>query len=135
MSACRTRSSPSAGWIVPSPSDRLQRALAIHGIEAKPLEADRTARVEAFEIDSAAAESRPFQGHKLKSFTGRWKEREEVVPKGALYVAPGPSLARLGFVLFEPESDDGLGTWDLIGVEEGPPRRFGALHFLGWVDR
>jgi Zinc carboxypeptidase len=119
-----------AGWVVRAPSAKLRRVLQIHGIESSAIDQDREARVEAFVLDSAAGASRAFQGHHLKTFTGRWGPKTETLPAGGLYVPAAQPLRRLAFALFEPESDDGLGTWDLIGVEEGPPRRFGALRFV-----
>ena len=61
------------------------------------------------------------------------------IPKGALYVPSTQPLGRLAFVLFQPESDDGLGAWDLIGTEDPPDgsgkQRFGALRLVGWTVR
>ena len=78
---------------------------------------------------------RPFQGHRLKTFTGEWVGKSILIPKGALYVPAAQPLARLAFVLFQPESDDGLGTWgliDVVGDNRSATTRFGVVRFVAW---
>ena len=130
------------GWIVRRPTEKLRRVLEIHGIESVVLDREKSAVVESIRIDSVKPEKQAFQGHNLKAFQlGRseMSAQPEAIPAGALYVSVTQPLARLAFVLFEPGSDDGLGTWDLLGVEPDPghagAERSEALHFLSWAPR
>jgi Zinc carboxypeptidase len=131
-----------AGWIVKAPSEKLRRVLDVHGLAAATVDRDRRAKVESFRIKSVRARKPAFQGHELKSFEGAWAEvaapagTVETIPKGSVYIRADQPLGRLAFALFEPESDDGLGTWDLLGAEgdEGGVRRFEAIHLLQWDD-
>jgi hypothetical protein len=68
--------------------------------------------------DATRSESpRPFQNHALATFAGTEVERDLEVPAGALFVPAQQPRARLAFVLFEPASDDGFGTWGALGLE------------------
>jgi hypothetical protein len=131
-----------AGWIVPRPSNELRRVLEIHGFEVVTLDADRRAEIEAFRIKSRKAHKPAFQGHELKSFEGAWEGSgvgvlAETIQSGAVFVRSDQPLGRLAFVLFQPESDDGLGTWDLLGfdgdLESGA--RFDAVRLVRWAAR
>ena len=44
------------------------RVLEIHGIQTNVLESDRPAQVECFQTESVTRRTRPFQGHRLKTF-------------------------------------------------------------------
>ena len=64
-------------------------------------------------MDAANAQraARPFQGHTEVTLFGRWGEpRERALPAGSVYV-PATLLA---VYLLDPQSDDGLVTWNVI---------------------
>jgi hypothetical protein len=46
--------------------------------------------------------------------TGRFEQREVEIPEGSLVVGTKQPLGRLVFYLLEPESDDGLTTWNVL---------------------
>jgi hypothetical protein len=48
---------------------------------------------------------------------GAFDRAQLTVDAGSLYIPANQPLARLAFYLIEPESDDGLVTWNVI--EEG----------------
>ena len=60
---------------------------------------------------------KPFQGHQEARLKGTFAKAQFTVHAGSLYVPANQPLARLAFYLLEPESDDGLVTWNII--EEG----------------
>jgi hypothetical protein len=55
-----------------------------------------------------------FQGHHVTSIEGTYHRREVDVPAGSLIVRTNQRLGRLIFYLLEPESDDGLTTWNFF---------------------
>jgi hypothetical protein len=143
------------GWLVERPSERLLALVARHGLAFERLPSPRRARVRVLASATKSESPRPFQGHALATFAGSARERDVELPAGALFVPAQQPRARLAFVLFEPESDDGLGTWGLLGLEpdidvgapgggDGPkgggaevapvtsPQRFEALRLLDW---
>lgn len=83
------------GWLIPT-NPRLTAAverLRLHGLKLEEISTPAQVSVERFTITAYTRAERVFQGH-----------RE----------------ARLAFYLLEPESDDGLVTWNII--EEGLAR-------------
>jgi hypothetical protein len=93
------------------------RMLAAHGIRTETLASMSHRTVDAFVIDQVTHASRPFQGHREASVTGRFERREIDVPSGSLLVRTDQQLGRLASYLLEPESNDCLATWNFLDAE------------------
>jgi len=76
---------------------------------------------ERFLIAELTKAPRPFQGHQEARLKGAFARAQLTVDAGSLFVPANQPLARLAFYLIEPESDDGLVTWNVIdeGLAEG----------------
>jgi hypothetical protein len=117
--ATRTASLP-AGWLIPRPHvDSGRYAAAIdrlrwHGLRIQTVAAESQIDVERFVVQSLTKAERPFQGHAEARLTGKHERAKLSVQRGALFIPANQRLARLAFYLLEPESDDGLVTWNLI---------------------
>ena len=116
-----TRSQPMPkGWIIPkalAESPRLAAALERlrwHGIRIQEVAAEAQLPVERFTIAEITKAPRPFQGHQEARLKGAFDKIQLTVEAGALFVPANQPLARLAFYLIEPESDDGLVTWNVI---------------------
>ncbi|WKW13359.1 M14 family metallopeptidase [Pseudogemmatithrix spongiicola] len=115
-------------WIVPVDDSAFVARLAHHGIEFRQIATSSgslgTVTVERFVIDSIARAPRPFQGHQEVRLVGRWvTERMEL--RGRVMLVPAsPRQALLASILLEPESDDGLTTWNFLDAA----LRVGAPH-------
>lgn len=121
------------GWLVIHPSDRLLALIDAHGLASERLADARAARVRLLADAKRTESARPFQGHALATFTGTESERDLELPPGALFVPAAQPRVRLAFVLFTPTSDDGLGTWGVLGLEpDAAGSRFEALQLLEW---
>ena len=72
------------------------------------------AEVETFTVDSLVTSRRQFQGHYEERVFGRWRRDSRAVERGVAIVPLDQSLAALVVYLLEPESDDGLATWNLL---------------------
>jgi hypothetical protein len=111
------------GWLIPkntADNGRLSAALdrlRWHGIKIEELTADAVVAVERFSIADITKAPKPFQGHQEARLKGVFDKAQLTVQAGSLYVPANQPLARLAFYLLEPESDDGLVTWNII--EEG----------------
>ena len=111
-----------AEYIVPASASGLHeivdRKLREHGIlvarRAKQEAAASRVPVERFVIAEVHHADQPFQGHHATSVTGRFERRDVEVPAGSLVVTTKQPLGRLVFYLLEPESDDGLTTWNFL---------------------
>jgi hypothetical protein len=73
--------------------------------------------VARFTIADYTRAERVFQGRREARLKGTFEDAQLTVDPGALFVPADQPLARLAFYLLEPESDDGLVTWNVI--EEG----------------
>jgi Zinc carboxypeptidase len=83
-----------------------------HGIAVEELTEPLTTEVESFVIDSVKKAGRPFQGHTAVTLTGTYKKETITFPAGAILVRAAQPLGTLAAYLLEPESDDGLTTWN-----------------------
>jgi hypothetical protein len=88
--------------------------LRTHGIQVEEVAKPLTAKTEAFTIESVNHATRPVQGHKISSVTGRWAEQESHFDQGSWMVRTTQPLGLLAAFLLEPESDDGLLAWNFL---------------------
>jgi Zinc carboxypeptidase len=111
------------GWLIPKPlvdSPRMAAAidrLKWHGLVMRTISSEGPVSVERFLINEVIRAERPFQGHREARLRGTLQKAQLTVSEGSLFIPANQPLARLAFYLLEPESDDGLVTWNLI--EEG----------------
>jgi hypothetical protein len=126
FAATRTLPMPK-GWLIPkamaeSPgfAGALDR-LRWHGIRIREIANDLQLPVERFSISEMTKAPKPFQGHQEARLRGSFDRAQLTVSAGSLFIPATQPLARLAFYLLEPESDDGLVTWNLIedGLESG----------------
>ena len=107
------------GWLIPT-NPRLTAAverLRLHGLKVEEISTPAQVSVERFTITAYTRAERMFQGHREARLKGSFDVAQLSVAPGALFVLADQPLARLAFYLLEPESDDGLVTWNII--EEG----------------
>ena len=114
-----TRSLPMPrGWVIPKNNGaRLAAALdrlRWHGVKVQEIVGDTQLNVERFTISEMTKAPRPFQGHQEARLKGTYDKAVLTVGAGSVFVPANQPLARLAFYLIEPESDDGLVTWNQI---------------------
>ncbi|HTF38944.1 MAG TPA: M14 family metallopeptidase [Blastocatellia bacterium] len=90
-----------------------------HGIAVEELTAPLTTEVESFVIDSVKKAGRPFQGHTAVTLTGKYKKETLTFPAGSILVRAAQPLGTLAAYLLEPESDDGLTSWNFLDAYLG----------------
>ena len=100
-------------YLVPDDPSLVARLVA-HGIAvdaAQPL--TRLGTIEEFMVDSIVHAARPFQGHREVRFAGHWQPiGTGAAPAVGRVVRTGQPRGRLAALLLDPESDDGLATWN-----------------------
>ena len=114
----QTRRVPSA-YVVPARADNVHRTIAerlrSHGIAVRETTVPSPQDVDRFIVNAVQRAERPFQKRQETRVTGTWERATVMLPPGSLVVSTQQPLGRLVFYLLEPESDDGLGTWDILG--------------------
>jgi len=111
--ATLTRALPDA-WVLDSSMTPVIERLRAHGVEARRLTRAWTGRAESFAVDSIVKGARPFQGHSEVRLEGRWAEARVTLPRGTWVVSGRQSLALVAAIMLEPQSDDGLTTWNFL---------------------
>ncbi|RPJ69205.1 MAG: hypothetical protein EHM24_19255 [Acidobacteria bacterium] len=94
--------------------NRMIDRLAAHGIRFTRLVKEQAFAAERFRIATSTTENVEYQGHKLRTVTGKWETTEATAPAGSIVVPMDQPLARLAFLLLDPRSDDGLMAWGLL---------------------
>jgi hypothetical protein len=121
-----------AAWALPEPGPEVLKRLTWHGLQVIRLEGAVTSTVEAFEIEEIRRAKRLFQGHHETSVRGEWRTQEGILPAGTVLVSARQSRVRVAAQLLEPESEDGLVTWNLLDdglaeSAEGEPEFYPVL--------
>jgi len=111
-------------WILDSSMTPIVERLRAHGIAARRLTRAWSGNGEAFTIDSIVKGTRPFQGHNEVRLEGRWSEQRLTAPKGSWVVSGHQAMALVAMIMLEPQSDDGLTTWNFLDDRLA----VGALH-------
>ena len=124
--ATLTRSLPDA-WVLDASMTPVVERLRAHGVTADRLVSEWQGAGEAFTVDSLVRAPRPFQDHQEVRLEGRWLPERLVLPAGTWIIRGRQAMALVAAMMLEPQSDDGLTTWnafdDAIAVGRPHPVR------------
>jgi len=90
-----------------------------HGIAIEELTEPLTTEVESFVIENVKRAGRQFQGHTAITLTGKYNKETIKFPAGSILVRAAQPLGALAAYLLEPESDDGLTSWNFLDAYLG----------------
>ena len=113
-----------AAYVVPPALGTVLDRLETHGIRFERLASAERRTVQRFVIDSIVDAPREFQGHRERTLFGRYETAEEELPAGSVVVRTDQPLGRLVFALLEPQSDDGLATWNFLDAQVNDAREY-----------
>lgn len=88
--------------------------LKIHGIKIEELSEAEKIEAERFEISDLRGASRLNQGHYTNTIKGNVIRETTDFPKGTIVVRTAQPLANVAAYLLEPQSNDGLVTWNFL---------------------
>ena len=111
-----TRTIPAGGWAIDATApgaDSAVKLLLAHGIRLTRATALPALDVETFRADSVVKAARAFQGHQEVRLEGAWRTERRALGDTFLVSADQP-LALLALQLLDPQSDDGLATWNVL---------------------
>jgi len=114
-------------YAVPAADTAALRVLALHGVGLERLQQPWTTTVQRFTIDSVHHAERPFQGHNETTLFGKWSEGTATLPAGTWLVRTARPLGLVALYLLEPQSDDGLETWNFFDPWLAPGGDFPVL--------
>jgi hypothetical protein len=116
-------------YLIPASDTAIVRVLRLHGITvteagASPSNMQLMGNGYVFMIDSAVPSQRAFQGHREMRLVGKWRRETRPITAGSFIVDTAQPLGLLAVYMLEPQSDDGLVTWNYFDSELKP----GALY-------
>ena len=121
-----TQTLPTA-WALDASMQPIIDRLRAHGIIATQLRSAWTGNGEQFTVDSLIKSPRPFQGHAEVRLEGKWNAESITLPAGTWIVSAKQGTALVALMMLEPQSDDGLTTWnafdDALAVGKPHPVR------------
>jgi hypothetical protein len=120
-------------YAIPASDTAAVRVLGMHGVRWGALKRAASVAAQLFIVDSVRHAERPFQGHHETSITGRWVDSTVTLSAGTVIVRASQPLGVVAFYLLEPESDDGLVTWNFFDPSIAPGRPFPVIRVPGGV--
>jgi hypothetical protein len=105
---------PPAAYVIAPEDTAVVSLLRLHGVRVDESDSAWTARGESFAIDSIITNPRLFQGHHETRVKGHWERGLQSLPSSSFIVSTAQPRGALIVYLLEPESDDGLATWNFF---------------------
>ena len=115
---------PPAAYVIPPRDTAVVSLLRLHGIRVDRSDTAWRARGEAFTVDSIITSPRPFQGHREVRVKGSWQRGLQSFPAKSFLVSTAQARGPLIVYLLEPESEDGLTTWNFFDADLKKGGRF-----------
>ncbi|MFC2188453.1 M14 family metallopeptidase [Fulvivirgaceae bacterium LMO-SS25] len=107
------------GYVFSQELSHIADMLKSHGVKVTQLEKNQNYTGEEFHISKVNKANRPFEGHNMVTLEGEFKAGNKRFSKGDYVVDAAQPLANLIFYLLEPQSDDGLTTWNFFDDQIG----------------
>jgi dipeptidyl aminopeptidase/acylaminoacyl peptidase len=115
-------------YLFPASFAKAVEVLQRHGVEVDELHEDVQLDLEAYRVDKVTPalqefqrQPQEYQKHRMVQIDATSRKEAKMVPAGTILVRTGQPLGTLAAVLLEPQSEDGLGTWNFFdeGLAEG----------------
>lgn len=101
-------------YLIPKKFDKALDTLAAHGIRTEKIESPTEFAVEVYKIIAASKARFDYEGHRLVTVEVERRQEKRVVPAGTVLVRTAQALGTLAAFLLEPQSEDGLCTWNFF---------------------
>lgn len=102
------------GYLIPAEFANIAQHLINNGVEVTRLEKNVRASGQAYKATKLEMAQRPFEKHNMATIEGSYESTTKRFGKGDYWVDLAQPLANLIFYMLEPESDDGLVTWNFF---------------------
>ncbi len=101
-------------YLLPFELSRVADRLRMHGLQLEQLTEDVQLEVEVYRAEKLTQAARPFQGHRTVVAEVNTRVEQRKLPAGTYVVRTAQPLGTLSAYLLEPQSDDGLVTWNFF---------------------
>ncbi|MCH7872664.1 MAG: DPP IV N-terminal domain-containing protein, partial [Planctomycetes bacterium] len=110
-------------YLFPATLHRIVEKLQQHGIEVEELREDIELDLEVYDVQKVTRAERAFQKHNLVTLQVESRIEARRVQAGTILVRTGQQLGTLAVQLLEPQSEDGLATWNFFdnALYQGQP--------------
>lgn len=102
------------GYIIPREMKAIADHLKKQGVLVSEIKNRKEYEGEVFEITKFEKSQRQFEGHNMAMVEGEFKESTKTANEGDFLVDMAQPLTNLIFYMLEPQSDDGLVTWNFF---------------------
>ncbi|HKJ06456.1 MAG TPA: M14 family metallopeptidase [Flavobacteriaceae bacterium] len=102
------------GYYIPKAFEHIIIHLKKHGIKVEKLKKSKTVLGEDFLATNIQHNSREFEGHFMVNLEGDFVKTSKTFIAGDYYIDMAQPLTNLIFYMLEPQSDDGLVTWNFF---------------------
>lgn len=99
-------------YLLPHEASRIADRLVMHGLRLEQLTQSVALDVEQYRIASRQQAGNPYEGHRTVELQVTSHHTQRLLPEGTYVVRMDQPLANLAIWLLEPESQDGLVTWN-----------------------
>ena len=121
-------------WILPAGDTAAVALLRLHGVVVEHAPAKTTDRVSRFTIDSIHSNAQEFQKHHETRVFGGWHAANAPITSDMWMVRGAQRHAVVAMYLLDPESDDGLTTWNDFDRELAVGGTYPVLRLLARPD-
>ncbi len=101
-------------YLFPASLGSAVEVLQRHGIEVQELREDVELDVDVYNVDKLIGATTAFQNHKLITINASPRYETRKIRAGTMVVRTDQPLGTLATYLLEPESEDGLATWNFV---------------------
>ncbi len=114
-------------YVLPAASQGALENLGHHGIEMQVLSTDLVTEVEVYRVGAVQRRERKYEGHQMVTVEVAARRERQRLEAGSILVRCAQPLGSLAAFLLEPESEDGLCTWNFFDAELEVGRDFPVL--------
>ena len=102
------------GYFLPKSMKSIVEHLRKQGIKVTELKRRKKATGEIFMVEELKNSRRKFEGHNMTTVKGKYVSAKRTFKKGDYWIDMAQPLTNLAFYTLEPQSDDGLVTWNFF---------------------
>jgi hypothetical protein len=110
----RVSSTLPRGYFIPKSMNQIADHLKAQGVKVVELKKSKRAVGEVFIVNTLKNSKRKFEGHNMATVEGEFVSKTRTFRKGDYWIDMAQPLSNLIFYMLEPQSDDGLVTWNFF---------------------